>query len=177
MRLSIRLSTASPSAASQASSPPPSGSLSGHAAPPPPGQPLRSPFVEHAKKLGGLGLNLLGKAKNVAGRGVSAVRTGGSYVGSAAVTVKDGIGSRLGSYVSGDTDVAAAAELVGRLEARYDDVNATLDAELAALKASWPDRRRAVADAFSAGEAARAEAATKGKKAVVAALKAVKASK
>ena len=73
--------------------------------------------------------------------------------------------------------VAAAAELVGRLEARYDDVNATLDAELAALKASWPDRRRAVADAFSAGEAARAEAATKGKKAVVAALKAVKASK
>ena len=39
------------------------------------------------------------------------------------------------------------------------------------------DRRRAVADAFSAGEAARAEAATKGKKAVVAALKAVKASK
>ena len=147
------------------------------APPPPPGQPLRSPFVEHAKKLGGLGLNLLGKAKNVAGRGVSAVRTGGSYVGSAAVTVKDGIGSRLGSYVSGDTDVAAAAELVGRLEARYDDVNATLDAELAALKASWPDRRRAVADAFSAGEAARAEAATKGKKAVVAALKAVKASK
>ena len=177
MRLSIRLSTASPSAASQASSPSPSGSFSGHAAPPPPGQPLRSPFVEHAKKLGGLGLNLLGKAKNVAGRGVSAVRTGGSYVGSAAVTVKDGIGSRLGSYVSGDTDVAAAAELVGRLEARYDDVNATLDAELAALKASWPDRRRAVADAFSAGEAARAEAATKGKKAVVAALKAVKASK
>ena len=37
--------------------------------------------------------------------------------------------------------------------------------------------RSVAADAFAAGEAARAEAATKGKKAVVAALKAVKASK
>ena len=147
------------------------------AATPPPGEPLRSPFVEHAKKLGGLGLNLLGKAKGWGGRGVQVVRTGGSYVGSAASVVTGGIGSRLGGYMGGDTDVAASAELVGRLEARYDEVNATLDAELAAMKALWPDRRRAVADAFSAGEAARAEAATKSKKAVVAALKKTKVSK
>ncbi len=46
-----------------------------------------------------------------------------------------------------------------------------------AAAVAWPDRRRAVADAFAAGEAARAEAASKGKKAVVAPLKAVKASK
>ena len=133
--------------------------------------------MEHAKKLGGLGLNLLGKAKGWGGRGVQVVRTGGSYVGSAASVVTGGIGSRLGCYMGGDTDVAASAELVGRLEARYDEVNATLDAELAAMKALWPDRRRAVADAFSAGEAARAEAATKSKKTVVAALKKTKVSK
>jgi flagellar biosynthesis GTPase FlhF len=162
----------------EADAPPPAAEAPAAATtPPPPGEPLRSPFVEHAKKLGGLGLNLLGKAKGWGGRGVQVVRTGGSYVGSAASVVTGGIGSRLGGYMGGDTDVAASAELVGRLEARYDEVNATLDAELAAMKALWPDRRRAVADAFSAGEAARAEAATKSKKAVVAALKKTKVSK
>ena len=90
----------------------------------------------------------------------------GSAASGAAAAVGRGVGAvgeGVFKYAVGeDLDVAKASALVDKLENAFAAVDQTLDAELSALKAGWPARKRAVADAYAAGEAERMHFATAG---------------